>query len=145
MSCVKDYEIDLRGEHTASKGCLCQSCWLLHPILLMQSDSGCMSQPAGHKLSAIENLGATEVGWSAYTSACQASSCAHHKKHSQSIAITVEPVQNQFDSLDLSDNVISRIEGFPKLPRLKTLLLNNNRVTRIARNLEGKLVAAPCN
>ena len=54
-------------------------------------------------------------------------------------------LQNQFDSLDLSDNVITRIEGFPKLPRLKTLLLNNNRVTRIARNLEGKLVAAPCN
>lgn len=69
MSCVKDYEIDLRG----------------------------------HKLSAIENLGATE---------------------------------NQFDSLDLSDNVIVRLEGFPKLPRLKTLLLSNNRVMRISRNLE---------
>lgn len=69
MSCVKDYEIDLRG----------------------------------HKLTAIENLGATE---------------------------------NQFDSLDMSDNVITRLEGFPKLPRLKTLLLSNNRVLRIARNLE---------
>lgn len=33
MSCVKDYEIDLRGELTASKGCLCQSRWLLHPVL----------------------------------------------------------------------------------------------------------------
>lgn len=48
-------------------------------------------------------------------------------------------LQNQFDSLDLSDNVIVRLEGFPKLPRLKTLLLSNNRVMRIARNLEGKL------
>ena len=52
-------------------------------------------------------------------------------------------LQNQFDSLDLSDNVIVRLEGFPKLPRLKTLLLSNNRVMRIARNLEGKLSAAP--
>ena len=52
-------------------------------------------------------------------------------------------MQNQFDSLDMSDNVITRLEGFPKLPRLKTLLLSNNRVLRIARNLEGKLLAAP--
>ena len=52
-------------------------------------------------------------------------------------------MQNQFDSLDLSDNVIVRLEGFPKLPRLKTLLLSNNRVMRISRNLEGKLLAAP--
>jgi U2 small nuclear ribonucleoprotein A' len=69
MSCVGDYEIDLRG----------------------------------HKISVIENLGAT---------------------------------QNQFDSMDLSDNTIVRLEGFPKLARLKTLLLNNNRITRISRNLE---------
>ncbi len=54
-----------------------------------------------------------------------------------------ELMQNQFDSLDLSDNVIVRLEGFPKLPRLKTLLLSNNRVMRISRNLEGKLLAAP--
>ncbi len=54
-----------------------------------------------------------------------------------------ELMQNQFDSLELSDNVIVRLEGFPKLPRLKTLLLSNNRVMRISRNLEGKLLAAP--
>ena len=50
--------------------------------------------------------------------------------------------QNQFDSIDLSDNAIIILEGFPKLPRLKTLLLSNNRVTRIARKLEG--ARAPC-
>ncbi|BDA46864.1 U2 small nuclear ribonucleoprotein A' [Coccomyxa sp. Obi] len=44
--------------------------------------------------------------------------------------------QNQFDSIDLSDNNIIILEGFSKLPRLKTLLLNNNRVTRIGRHLE---------
>ncbi len=46
--------------------------------------------------------------------------------------------QNQFDSIDLSDNAIVRLDGFPKLQRLKQLLLNNNRVARIARGLEGE-------
>ena len=48
-------------------------------------------------------------------------------------------LQNQFDSIDLSDNSIVRLEGFPKLPRLQCLHLNNNRINRIARNLEGAL------
>ncbi|GLC40560.1 hypothetical protein PLESTB_000045000 [Pleodorina starrii] len=69
MSCIKQYEIDLRG----------------------------------NKIAAIENLGAT---------------------------------QNQFDSIDLSDNAIVRLDGFPKLLRLKQLLMNNNRVARVARGLE---------
>ncbi|KAG2501609.1 hypothetical protein HYH03_000114 [Edaphochlamys debaryana] len=69
MSCLKQYEIDLRG----------------------------------NKIAAIENLGAT---------------------------------QNQFDSIDLSDNAIVRLDGFPKLLRLKQLILNNNRVGRIARGLD---------
>jgi len=44
--------------------------------------------------------------------------------------------ENQFDSIDLSDNEIVKLEGFPLLPRLKTILLNNNRVTRISKGLE---------
>mmetsp|Transcript_4231 Transcript_4231/g.7202 ORF Transcript_4231/g.7202 Transcript_4231/m.7202 type:complete len:262 (+) Transcript_4231:268-1053(+) len=56
----------------------------------------------GNKVSAIENLGATE---------------------------------NQFDCIDLSDNEIVKLEGFPRLPRLKTLLLNNNRIARIGDDL----------
>ena len=47
-------------------------------------------------------------------------------------------MQNQFDSIDLSDNNVIILEGFPKLPRLKTLILNNNRITRISKHLEGK-------
>lgn len=47
--------------------------------------------------------------------------------------------QNQFDSIDLSDNSIVRLEGFPKLPRLSVLHLSNNRINRIARGLEGAL------
>lgn len=60
----------------------------------------------GNKISAIENLGATE---------------------------------NQFDCIDLSDNAIVKLEGFPKLPRLKQLLLSNNRISKIAKQLEAAI------
>ena len=40
-----------------------------------------------------------------------------------------EPMfQDQFDTMDLSDNEVRRLEGFPLLKRLKTVILNNNRV-----------------
>ena len=47
--------------------------------------------------------------------------------------------QDQFDSIDLSDNEILKVESMAKLPRLKLLLLNNNRVTRISEHL-GKML-----
>lgn len=43
--------------------------------------------------------------------------------------------QNQFDSIDLSDNEIRKVECMAVLPRLKMLLLCNNRVSRIADRL----------
>lgn len=43
---------------------------------------------------------------------------------------------NQFDCFDLSDNSIRKLENFPLLPRLKCLLLNNNRILKIAPDLE---------
>lgn len=48
---------------------------------------------------------------------------------------------DQFDSIDLSDNDIRKLDGFPLLKRLKCLLLNNNRVCRIAENLQEALPA----
>ena len=60
----------------------------------------------GHKIGAVENLGAT---------------------------------QNQFDAIDLSDNEIVRLEGFPVLPRLHTLTLCNNRIARVAQGLQDAL------
>eukprot|EP00899_Mesostigma_viride_P012627 jgi/Mesvir1/21365/Mv20849-RA.1 len=53
----------------------------------------------GHKIPAIENLGATE---------------------------------NQFDCIDLSNNDIVKLDGFPVLPRLSSLILNNNGISRIS-------------
>ncbi|KAL6781653.1 U2 small nuclear ribonucleoprotein A' [Auxenochlorella protothecoides] len=49
--------------------------------------------------------------------------------------------ENQFDSIDLSDNGIVRLEGFPKLLRLKVLHLNSNRVIKIGRGLEASVPA----
>ncbi|XP_066959481.1 U2 small nuclear ribonucleoprotein A' [Macrobrachium rosenbergii] len=42
---------------------------------------------------------------------------------------------DQFDSFDLSDNDIRKLDGFPLLRRLKTLHLNNNRIVRISDSL----------
>ncbi|KAG1936289.1 U2 small nuclear ribonucleoprotein A' [Pimephales promelas] len=46
---------------------------------------------------------------------------------------------DQFDTVDLSDNEIRKLDGFPLLKRLKTLLMNNNRICRIGENLEQAL------
>uniref|UniRef100_A0A8V5HDT6 Uncharacterized protein n=1 Tax=Melopsittacus undulatus TaxID=13146 RepID=A0A8V5HDT6_MELUD len=48
---------------------------------------------------------------------------------------------DQFDAIDFSDNEIRKLDGFPLLRRLKTLLMNNNRICRIGENLEQAL---PC-
>ncbi|KAK1798541.1 hypothetical protein P4O66_006839 [Electrophorus voltai] len=46
---------------------------------------------------------------------------------------------DQFDTIDFSDNEIRKLDGFPLLRRLKTLLMNNNRICRIGENLEQSL------
>lgn len=43
---------------------------------------------------------------------------------------------DQFDTIDFTGNDIRKIGGFPKLERLKTLLLSRNRVIRIGAALE---------
>uniref|UniRef100_A0A6V7QTZ0 Uncharacterized protein n=1 Tax=Ananas comosus var. bracteatus TaxID=296719 RepID=A0A6V7QTZ0_ANACO len=43
--------------------------------------------------------------------------------------------EDQFDTIDLSDNEIVKLENFPHLNRLGTLLINNNRITRINPNI----------
>lgn len=43
--------------------------------------------------------------------------------------------QDQFDSIDLSDNEIKKVECMVVLKRLTQLLLNNNRVSRISEGL----------
>ncbi|KAF8010320.1 hypothetical protein BT93_J1059 [Corymbia citriodora subsp. variegata] len=43
--------------------------------------------------------------------------------------------EDQFDTIDLSDNEIVKLENFPYLNRLGTFLINNNRITRINPNI----------
>ena len=45
-------------------------------------------------------------------------------------------LQDQFDTIDFSDNDIRKLDGFPLLKRIKTLFFNNNRIVRIADGLE---------
>lgn len=52
-------------------------------------------------------------------------------------------VQDQFDTIDLSDNEIVKLENFPYLNRLGTLLMNNNRITRINPNIGGEMTHHP--
>jgi U2 small nuclear ribonucleoprotein A' len=49
------------------------------------------------------------------------------------------PVQDGFDCIDFTGNEIARLENFPIMKRLGTLLLSNNAITRIASGLESSL------
>ena len=44
-------------------------------------------------------------------------------------------IQDGFDCIDLSDNEIKKLENFPRLRRLRMLLLHNNQVSKIQENL----------
>ncbi|XP_044940198.1 LOW QUALITY PROTEIN: U2 small nuclear ribonucleoprotein A'-like [Mustela putorius furo] len=46
---------------------------------------------------------------------------------------------DQFDAIDFSDNEIRKLDGFPLLRRLKTLLVNNNKICRIGEGLDQAL------
>ncbi len=38
---------------------------------------------------------------------------------------------NQFDTIDLTNNDLRKLDGFPFLPKLKTLYLANNQITLV--------------
>ncbi|XP_038315142.1 LOW QUALITY PROTEIN: U2 small nuclear ribonucleoprotein A'-like isoform X2 [Canis lupus familiaris] len=46
---------------------------------------------------------------------------------------------DQFDAIDFSDNKVRKLDGFPLLRRLKTLLVNNNRMCRTGEGLDQAL------
>lgn len=48
---------------------------------------------------------------------------------------------DQYDTLDLSDNEILKLENFPLMKKLRSVLLNNNRISKIANNLGSNLPA----
>lgn len=72
----------------------------------------------------IENLGATQVSWL------------------QALLMTfADAAQNQFDAINLSDNEIKKLDNFPNLPRLTTLNIVNNHISKIADELGSKMPA----
>eukprot|EP00658_Telonema_sp_P-2_P080705 TRINITY_DN808_c0_g1_i3.p1 TRINITY_DN808_c0_g1~~TRINITY_DN808_c0_g1_i3.p1 ORF type:complete len:231 (-),score=70.66 TRINITY_DN808_c0_g1_i3:531-1223(-) len=48
--------------------------------------------------------------------------------------------EDQFDTLNMCDNELTKLDNFPLLPRLKTLLCCNNRITRIDGSIGEALV-----
>ncbi|XP_037078375.1 LOW QUALITY PROTEIN: U2 small nuclear ribonucleoprotein A'-like [Pollicipes pollicipes] len=46
---------------------------------------------------------------------------------------------DQFDTIDFSDNEIRKLDGFPLLKRLKSLMMNNNRIVRVGEDLHSSL------
>eukprot|EP00275_Glaucocystis_incrassata_P001912 EC124284.1.p1 GENE.EC124284.1~~EC124284.1.p1 ORF type:complete len:148 (+),score=7.11 EC124284.1:169-612(+) len=47
--------------------------------------------------------------------------------------------QDQFDCIDVSDNDIKKLDGFPRLNRLKCVIACNNRIARIGQSLNESL------
>lgn len=43
--------------------------------------------------------------------------------------------QDQYDTIDFSDNEVGKLENFPLLNRIRSLLFHNNHITKIAPNL----------
>ena len=43
---------------------------------------------------------------------------------------------DQYDTIDFSDNEIRKLDGFPFMNRVKSLMMNNNRIVRVAEGLE---------
>jgi len=89
----------------------------------------------GNKIPVIENLGATQVRFELPSGSDSASSflfMAHPSIHPS-------PLQDQYDTIDLSDNEIKKIDNFPELTRLRTLFFNNNRISKIAHDLDKSL------
>lgn len=48
-------------------------------------------------------------------------------------------MEDQFDVLDLSDNEIKKFANFPVMRRLSTILLNNNHISTVGKNLQTQL------
>jgi len=47
--------------------------------------------------------------------------------------------QDQYDTIDFSDNEIEKFENFPLLPRLQSIYLNNNHISKIAAGLSDSI------
>lgn len=49
-------------------------------------------------------------------------------------------LQDQFDSIDISDNEVRKLDNFPRMQRLTMLLANNNHISKVSARLGDQLV-----
>lgn len=54
--------------------------------------------------------------------------CSHLTGYKIPVLENLGATLDQFDTIDFSDNEVRKLDGFPLLKRLKTLLMNNNRI-----------------
>jgi hypothetical protein len=52
--------------------------------------------------------------------------------------------QGAYDSIDLSDNALKKVDNFPVMVDLRTLLLNNNLITHVDSNIGQHLKRLDC-
>lgn len=111
---LKERELDLRGLFSWPK-------IFSAPIVF--------SLPQGNKITQIENLGITEV-WLVLPP-------FFLQLYPWPLMIPFQKYafQDGFDTIDLSDNEITKLENFPLFHRLKTIIAHNNRLCRIAAGL----------
>lgn len=134
MNCVDEYELDLRGEGPPSLARVqCKALTLLPSWFSLISFFVSLRHVRDDLFTKDEeeNTRAKPRRKPRRGKGCDVTpgGCGAGNKLAavENLAVT----KDVFDSIDLSDNDVVRLEGFPKLPKLKTLLLNNNRVTRL--------------
>eukprot|EP00611_Tribonema_gayanum_P023767 TRINITY_DN5077_c1_g1_i1.p1 TRINITY_DN5077_c1_g1~~TRINITY_DN5077_c1_g1_i1.p1 ORF type:complete len:251 (+),score=121.96 TRINITY_DN5077_c1_g1_i1:157-909(+) len=64
--------------------------------------------------------------------------------HKIPIIENIGVTQDQFDTIDFSDNEIQKLDNFPRMTRLTTLLLSNNVIARIGQDIGKKLPNLSC-
>jgi hypothetical protein len=143
FNAVKDYELDLRGARNTRQRT--PACCSPVPTCRMAVEAPQLARrrplpPANPKSRPIRPR-AQATSWApskTWRSARCVSGPLRSAGSRPGVALTASlGAQNQFDCIDLSDNEIVKLEGFPPLKRLSTLLAHNNRITRIGPGLAG--------
>ena len=60
----------------------------------------------------------------------------HYRGYKIPVIENLGAALDQYDTIDFSDNEIRKLDGFPFMNRVKSLMMNNNRIVRVAEGLE---------
>lgn len=121
---LKDRELDLRGARSSSSR--------------VHSMTPCLRPGAhGEAAAARQKTNRKSAALPPATTLLLTLLLSSPRRAGNKIAVieNLAATQDQFDSIDLSDNEIRKVECMAVLRRLNQLLLNNNRITRISEGL----------